>query len=96
MPGGFTLRAGCTRLTGLLDRRVRTDRKIQVRGLPLGLSYVFTLVTESNASWRFCGGQKLRPGEIKIDRPGEELDELYNAKSEGLSLEIDEALLPLH
>src|SRR5271157_4713071 len=52
-----------------------------------------TLITEANACWRFRGGQRLRPGEIKIAFPGEELDEIYDAGSEGLSLEIDEAML---
>jgi len=92
-PGRFRASAGCTRFPGLLDRRVQTDRKIQVRGIPRGSKYVFTLITEANACWRFRGGQRLRPGEIKIAFPGEELDEIYDAGSEGLSLEIDEAML---
>ena len=92
-PGQLHANVGCTRFGGLLDRRVRTDRKIQVRGIPRGSQYVFTLITEANECWRFRGGQRLRPGEIKIDSPGEELDEIYDAGSEGLSLEIDEAML---
>ena len=92
-PGRLRANVGCTRFGGLLDRRVRTDRKIQVRGIPRGSKYVFTLITEANECWRFRGGQRLRPGEIKIDSPGEELDEIYDAGSEGLSLEIDEAML---
>ena len=92
-PGRLRASAGCTRFPGLLDRRVQTDRKIQVRGIPRGSKYVFTLITDANECWRFRGGQRLRPGEIKIDSPGEELDEIYDAGSEGLSLEIDETML---
>ena len=92
-PGRLCASAGCTRLPGLLNRRVRTDRKIQVRGIPRDSKYVFTLITEANECWRFRGGQRLRPGEIKIDSPGDELDEIYDAGSDGLSIEIEEAML---
>ena len=92
-PGRFRASAGCTQFPGLLYRRMQTDRKIQARGIPRGSRYVFTLITEANECWRFRGGQRLRPGEIKIDHPGEALDEIYEAGSEGQSLEIDEAML---
>ena len=91
-PGRFRASGGCTQFPGLLDRRVQTDRKIQARGIPRGSRYVFTPITEANKCWRFRGGQRLRPGEIKIDRPGEVLDEIYEAGSEGQSLEIEEAM----
>ncbi len=92
-PGRLRAGAGCAQFPGLLVRSVQTDRKIQARGIPRGSQYVLTLITEANACWRFRGGRKLRPGEIKIDAPGEELDEIYDAGSEGLSFEIDEAML---
>jgi len=92
-PGRLRASTACTQFPGLLVRSVQTDRKIQVRGVPRGSKYVFTLITEANDCWRFRGGQRLRPGELKIDSPGEELDEIYNAGSQGLSLEIDEELL---
>src|SRR5271166_91785 len=92
-PGRLHANVGCTRFGGLLDRRVQTDRKIQVRGIPHGSRYVFTLITEANKCWRFQGGQRLHPGEIKIHRLGEARDEIYEAESEGQSLEVDEAML---
>ncbi len=92
-PGRLRASAGCAPFPGLLVRWVQADRKIQVRGIPRGSKYVFTLITEANACWRFRGGQRLRPGEIKIDAPGAALDEIYDAGAEGISLEIDEARL---
>ncbi len=91
--GRLNADAAYTRLPGLVDRRVRTDRKIQARGFPLASTYVLTPITEANQRWRFRGGQKLRPGDIKIDSPGEELDEMYDAGSERRSLEVDGAML---
>ena len=92
-PGHFCASAGCIQGAGVLNRRVQTDRKIQVRGIPHGSRLVFTLITEANECWLFQGGQRLRPGEIKIHHPGEARDEIYEAGSEGQSLEIDEAML---
>jgi len=91
--GRFCASAGCIQSPGVLNRQVQTDRKIQARGLPRGSRYVFTLITEANEFWRFQGGQRLRPGEIKIDRPGAARYEIYEAGSEGQSLEIDETML---
>ena len=65
-PGRLCAIAVCTRFPGLLDRRVRTDRKIQVRGIHRGSKCVFTPNTGANECWRFRGGQGLRPGEITI------------------------------
>ncbi len=91
--GRFCASARCIRNPGVLNRQVQTDRKIQVRGIPYGSRYVFTLITEANEFWRFEGGQRLRPGDIKIDRPGAARYEIYEAGSEGQSLEIDEIML---
>jgi AraC family transcriptional regulator, ethanolamine operon transcriptional activator len=86
----------CCRLVqvpGVASRWLQTDRTVQARGTPRKAEYVFTPITEANEGWRFRGGRRLRAGEIKIDRPGEELDEIYPAGSEGLSVAIDEVLL---
>jgi AraC family ethanolamine operon transcriptional activator len=91
--GRFCASASCIQSPGVLKRLVQTDRKIQARGIPCGSRYVFTLITEANEFWRFQGCRRLRPGDIKIDRPGSARYEIYDAGSAGRSVEIDETML---
>jgi AraC family transcriptional regulator, ethanolamine operon transcriptional activator len=91
--GRFHACCRVVQVPGVSSRWLQTDRTVQARGTTRKAEYVFTPITQANEGWRFRGGRRLRAGEIKIDRPGEELDDLYSAESEGLSAAIDEALL---
>jgi AraC family ethanolamine operon transcriptional activator len=90
--GELHVLARFVQVPGVAVRWLHTDRSIQARGRPRGAQFVFTPITQANEGWRFCG-RLLRDGDIRIVRPGEDLDEIYSTNSEGLSIVVNEDLL---
>ncbi len=68
--------------------RVKTNRIIQARGFMKPGCYAFTIVTAANeeARWR---GQRLRSGQLNVNRPDEVIDHVSSAMYESLGLLID-------